>query len=272
MARNSSTGSRVWKVILSLLVALLVLLLLTELGLRWFIAGQIRDGFHQETQEQGVTSPEDPEVTFGATPLVVGLVQGRLPQVSITAPATFQITGTEVRGTPAAHVRIEDLRLSQDNPVAGTLSTTTELPDAYLLAVVKQQINQQSFDGIIGDFLGDNLVTGVQADPAAGAINVEFGQGIGSMSLTPEMTEGQLFFRVGQTQLFGFDLPAEVSEGITYALQEGIQIGVSGEVASDGTLTVEEFSVIEGGVRATVSGTNIPLQDISVSGGALPAR
>lgn len=262
MARNSSAGSRVWKVVLTVLVAILVLLIIAELGLRWFISSQVRDGFNQQAQEQGVAVQEDPEVTFGATPLVFGLVQGQLPQMTLNTPSTLQVTGQDVQGTPAANIRIEDMTLSQDNPVAGFLSTTTELPDDYLLAVVQQQISEQSFDGI-SDFLGANAITDVTSRAESGSVETEFGGGLGSMTFVPELIDGQMTFRVTNTEIFGFGLPDDVSRGITQALQDGVQQGVSDEVASDGTLRIDDFTVIDGGVRVSVSGNDVPLREIS---------
>ena len=85
----------------------------------------------------------------------------------------------------------------------------------------------------------------------------------GRPELVPEITDGQMTFRVVNTEIFGFGLPDEVSRGITQALQDGVQQGVSEEVGADGTLSIDDFTVIDGGVRLSVSGTNVPLREIS---------
>ena len=45
MAAKKSGGSLAWKIVVGVLVALLVLILIAEFGLRWFIGNQMTEEF-----------------------------------------------------------------------------------------------------------------------------------------------------------------------------------------------------------------------------------
>ena len=55
MASKKSAGSLAWKIIIGILVALLVLILLAEFGLRWFIGHQMTSQFNQAAEEEGLS-------------------------------------------------------------------------------------------------------------------------------------------------------------------------------------------------------------------------
>ena len=101
MASKKSAGSLAWKIIIGILVALLVLILLAEFGLRWFIGHQMTSQFNQAAEEEGIQVKEDPSVSFGGSPLLVGLFKGSISQMDMTTPSTLQIDGTDIKGQPA---------------------------------------------------------------------------------------------------------------------------------------------------------------------------
>lgn len=68
MSSARSASSTIWKFIVGLLVALLIMLFVAEFGLRWFIGNELRSSFEAQAAEDGVTMTEDPTISFGATP------------------------------------------------------------------------------------------------------------------------------------------------------------------------------------------------------------
>ncbi len=44
-----------------------------HIGMRWFIGNQMKDHFVPAAKDDGVETQEEPDVSFGATPLVIGL-------------------------------------------------------------------------------------------------------------------------------------------------------------------------------------------------------
>lgn len=273
MARSS--GSTVWKVIVGVLVAVLLILLVAEFGLRWFIGQQLRSSFNEQAEETGVVVEEDPTISFGATPLVLSILGGTINEVNVTTPSTLEIVPSgggsappEINGQPAADVMITDLDISDtQNPVAGRLVTTTEVPDEFLLATVQQQMAAQQGDASdpATSFLQDLIsITDITSNAQAGALDVEFTGGAAVLTLQPVMVDGQLTFEATNAALFGFDLPGQVADGITRALQDGMAEQV-------GQLGVEEFEVIEGGVRIRVVGDNVNLNDMSGQDTRIPA-
>ncbi len=273
MARSS--GSTVWKVIVGILVAILLLVLVAEFGLRWFIGHQLRSSFNQQAEETGVVVEEDPSISFGATPLVLSILGGSINEVNVTTPSTLDITYPggdsslpEISGQPAADIDITDLDISDtDNPVAGRLVTTAEVPDEFLLATIQRQMAEQQGEvtNPATSFMQELItITDITSNPAESTLDVEFTRGAAVLTLQPIAVDGQLTFEATNAALFGFSLPDQVADGITRALQDGVSEQV-------GQLGVENFEVIDGGVRIRVAGENVNLSDLSGNGGQVPA-
>jgi len=269
MAR--STSSTIGKFLLGLLVAVLILVLVAEFGLRWFVGKELRDGFRAEAQEQGTTLSEDPTIAFGATPLIVSAVRGVIPEVEITTPSTLSITQgelPEINGSPAAHVQLTDLRISDpDNPVAAHMVTSTEVPEDYLLATVQRSMAEQQSgtEGVGALVQGLIRVTDITANPAGNTLDVEFTDGAATLNLTPVPVDGQLTFEATGASLFGFDLPEQVTEMITRGLAESV-------TDQSGQVRIDSFEVIDNGARVVVSGDNLNLNSIAGSTSAVEER
>ncbi len=272
VARSST--SVLWKILLGVLVAILLIVLVAEFGLRWFIGQQLRDSFNQQAEESGVTVEEEPTISFGPTPLVFSILGGSINEVNVTTPSTLEITYPggdsalpEITGQPAAVIDIDDLSISDpDNPVAGTLTTTTEVPEEFLLAIIQRQMAEQQGDasGAAGFLQELVTITDITANVEESALDVEFTGGAAVLTLQPVPVDGQLTFEATNASLFGFDLPAQVADGITQALQDGVSEQV-------GQLGVEQFEVIDGGVRIRVVGENVNLNNLTGQGGQIPA-
>ncbi|MGP6174779.1 LmeA family phospholipid-binding protein [Corynebacterium sp. A21] len=263
-----STGSKIWRVLVGILVVILILLVVAELGLRWFIGDQLRSTFEADAQEQGITLEEDPSISFGTTPLVFSVLGRNIPQLEMTTPSTLQIdypdgpnSIPEVNGSPSATVAITDLDIADpNNPVAGTMNTTTEIPDDMILAMIQQSTaaSQEGSDATdFGAAIMQELIkiTDVSAQPDTNTIDVEFTGGAAVLSVEPRVENGELRFQATGASLFGFDLPEQVTGMITAALEEGMQ-------DATGDMEITEFTVIDGGIRVSIRGENLPLSEL----------
>lgn len=250
MAAKKSAGSTAWKIIVGILVALLVIVLIAEFAVRWFVSSQINDDFHETAQAEGVQVNEDPEVSFGGTPLLWGMLSGTISQMNMKTPSTLEVNGTEIKGQPAADVEVSDLHV-QDQ-VAGQMRATTTVPDEFLLATFQKNIADQSGS----ENLGNMVVTDIRAVGETNVLKIEFAGGIARLSLKPEAVDGQLRLTAENTALFGFNLPDQASDAVSNALQNGMEEQVVGD------MRVEDVFVDSGQLRLTVAGENIPLQDV----------
>ena len=257
---SKSTASTVWKVILAILVGILVLVLVVEIGLRWFISHQMRSQFAEATPDT-VAVEEEPSVSFGAYPLVASLVAGAIPSMEVTTPSTLQLDSEPITGAPAAHIAIEDLSMSND-PVAESLLVTTELPDDYVEEILRRELNKALESGEAGSemtgFLTDLIsISEVTANPNDNTFDIVFTEGIVSLELRPVMVNEQLTFEAASVSLFSFDLPPQVTEFVTRLLAEGFQQEVTT------ALTIQEFTVIPDGFRITATGQNVNLNELA---------
>lgn len=263
-----STVKKIWQILVGILVLILVLLVIAEMALRWFIGDQLRSTFEDQAREQGITLAEDPEVSFGASPLVFSLLGGTISEMDMSTPATLQInypdgpnSTPEVLGSPAATIRMSDLDISNpDDPVAGEMYTTTEIPDEMILAMIQRSTVDTagaSQDTGFGASILQELikVTDITSRPEGNVIDVEFTNGAAVLSVEPRVEAGSLLFQATNASLFGFDLPAEVSDMITTALAENMQ-----DATDD--MEITEFHVIDGGIQLGIRGENLPLSEM----------
>ena len=253
MAAKKSGGSLAWKIVVGVLVALLVIILIAEFGLRWFIGNQMTEEFKNSAKEEGIEVTEDPSVSFGGSPLLFGLLRGSISQMDMTTPSTLQIEGSQIKGQPASEIHVEDMSTDTDNPVAGFLRATTTVPDDYLLASFQKGISDQSGS----DTIGNMVVTEITANDQSDELEVKFGGGLASLSLKPTARDGKLEINATEAAIFGLSLPEQATSSISEALQEGMSEEL---VAND--MQVESVDVGDGKVTLTFTGTDVPLNDL----------
>lgn len=252
MASSKTRAATAWKIFIGVLVAFLLLILIAELGLRWFIGSQMKSQFTDSAKEQGIESPEDPDVSFGASPMIFGMLNGKVPEMNMKTPSTLQIDGTQINGQPAADVHVEDMTLSQE-PVAGTLRASTTVPDQFLLATFQKAIAEQSGN----DTLGNLVVTAITANDAEDDLTVQFAGGLAELALKPEVHDGQLAINAEKASLFGFDLPEQATSAISDALQNGMSEQLAGQA-----LTFDSIDVGAGELTVTLSGHDVPMSEL----------
>ncbi|WKD56761.1 hypothetical protein CAPI_00915 [Corynebacterium capitovis DSM 44611] len=242
-----------WKVIAGTLAVALVLLLAAEIGLRNYIASQIRGEVSQEAE---------PEVSFGSTPVTLGLLGGALPHVSLYLPSTLAVNGDNTAGQPATTVDVTRLHLRTH--VADDLTASAELPDDFLRAQLQQQLSHtlNETGGTAASLLGGIVsVSGVHSNPSEGTFTISLSNGLAGIDLRPVVDNGELTFEAPSSSLFGVALPQSAASVLTDILREQV-----GSIAT-GELQITDLTPVDGGLRATLTGQNV---DLSSLGDSLP--
>lgn len=271
MGVAKSSKSVLPKVLITILVVLVVLVLAAEFGLRWFIGKELKAEFSQQVAEQGITVEEDPTISFGSYPLLLGLAQGSIRHVAVDTPDTIQITypdgagsTPEISGTPQATIVLTGLNIADtNNPVADTLDLTTFASDEFILATVQSEMAKATGgeDAGLAERIMQELVkiTAITSNVEAQALEVEFTEGAARANLRPIVLNGQLAFEVLDSQLFGIALPEDISKALT----DGIQSSVN-EVASG--LQIASIDVVDGGLNINLTGENINVRTLESVG------
>lgn len=231
-----------WKVALSIVAAVLLLFALAEVGIRTFVAKQVT-----------AQSPEGTSVSFGTSPVTIGLLDGKFPHMTVDQQSDLTINGDQISGTPASVVDMDNVRLNGGEPVAESLRLTTELPNDFVRAMLNQQLQQQIGDSFLANVI---TVSDVTSNEDAGTFTIVFTSGAAGIELQPVMQDGQLTFQARSTELFGFELPDEVAQAISSAMSEGVA------QEATGGMNVEDFTVIPGGLRVSVAGSDVNFSEL----------
>lgn len=231
-----------WKVALSIVAAVLLLFVVAEVGIRTFVAKQVTS-----------QAPEGTSVSFGASPVTLGLLGGKFPHMTVDQQSDLLINGDEISGTPASVVDMDNVRLNGGEPVAESLRLTTELPNDFVRAMLNQQLQQQIGDSFLANVI---TVSDVTSNEDAGTFTIVFTSGAVGIELQPVMQDGQLTFQARSTELFGFALPDDVAQAISSAMSEGVA------QEATGGMRVEDFTVIPGGLRVSVAGSDVNFAEL----------
>lgn len=231
-----------WKVALSIVAAVLLLFVVAEVGIRTFVAKQVTS-----------QAPEGTSVSFGASPVTLGLLGGKFPHMTVDQQSDLLINGDEISGTPASVVDMDNVRLNGGEPVAESLRLTTELPNDFVRAMLNQQLQQQIGDSFLANVI---TVSDVTSNEDAGTFTIVFTSGAAGIELQPVMQDGQLTFQARSTELFGFALPDDVAQAISSAMSEGVA------QEATGGMRVEDFTVISGGLRVSVAGSDVNFAEL----------
>lgn len=255
-------------IIVSILVVLAVLLALLEFGSRWYIGKELKEQYRQQASEQGISLTQDPEVSFGSTPLLATLITKKVGEVNLSLPDTVRIKQghePEILGQPATSIKIHNLDVhDRANPVAETLDLHTELTDPFLLAVMQKNMAEKKdeihVDGIAG-LLVDQIanINDLKSDGSTGVVTVSFSNGAATLGLKPQTTDGNLMFDATDASLFGFELPAAVTEKLSEALKSSMDQVTGAEQGDSGQIQINKVTVVDGAVQVDMSGHNVPV-------------
>lgn len=256
---RTSTG-RGWKIALGIIAGIIVVLFIAEIAVRGLIASQIRSSLHDSTPEQAAMQ-EDASVHFGASPVILGLVRGKLQYINVDVPSTLIPDSDEIVGNPPATVDATGFVLDQNDPSADELILHTELPQALVRDILQQELRRsldEAQDGRFAEYDEILTVSDVRTNPASGTFNVTFSNGAFGVELRPAVNDGQLAFTAESTQILGRNLPDFFSEAVSNALQNGLNEDIVGP------LKIQQFQVADNGFYITVSGENVHLNDLPV--------
>lgn len=262
-----------WKILVALVVILVLLAAVAEFGVRAYAKNTVVDEIRSSAQNNGTELAEDPSVSFGTSPLLLGLVQGKIPSFDATIPSSLDVSYEDsdqsrpvVSGQPEMAINAKDMSTDTGNPTAGEITVDTTLPPEFLLAEIqKSQAQGTDGNGEDGGDGGDGAglleglieVTGVQMNTADNTMDLEITGGLATLSMTPVVEEGALNFRVENLQILGMDLPESMVKSLTDSLQETVN-DVEG-------LQIQSADITEGGLSVQLHGTDVSLDDVSSS-------
>ncbi|AKK04648.1 putative DUF2993 family protein [Corynebacterium mustelae] len=266
------------KVLVGIVALLLILIFVAEFGLRWYLGNEMKQSF-SASSETGQSQEVD--VAFGSTPLLFGIAKGEIPYIKVDAPSSATVVTNpqdglpDLQGNPETHMVMNGLKFQDtQNPTARTLEMETVMRDEVILALIQRSIasqqpqtpqlsldnfspNTESLQDLAQGLLQNIIkVTNVTSKKAENSIDVEFTNGAATLTLLPEVENGQVKFTVKNTALFGFDLPAGASDAITNGLSSGV-----GSLTDTG-LTMESITVEDGGIRMKLRGENVNLNEL----------
>ncbi|WP_164931194.1 DUF2993 domain-containing protein [Corynebacterium pelargi] len=265
----SKSSSGIFKVVLSILAVLLIVLIGSEFGARWYVTKQIRDEVGQSADGRQA------EVSLGSSPLLLGMLQKDVDQVEITTPDTVKIERPAdpnavpvISGTPDAHIMIEHLDISDpDHLIAQDLQLTTQLSNEFLLANLQVYLDgalpqepapdANLLESLAGKLIQNTVsISDVQSHPQNGTMEVEISNGAANIELEPRVKDGQLTFVAKNTSVLGFSLPSSVSDALTQAFKQA-----AGSI--DVGLEFKGIKVLDDGMEVELEGHDIDLNELS---------
>lgn len=270
--RGGKGRNRGVKILVTVVVVILLLLAAAEFGLRFYLKGQVADDMRDSSAEQGIELSGDPEVSFGASPILLGLVRGKIPELSVDLPSSLDISYQDsdrskpvVTGQPAATLTAKDMEISGDDPVVGDLTVDTVLPQDYLLAVLQKSMAEGNGAGGDGQPAQNNpgadllsgliQITGVTTNADAGTLDIEISGGLATLSMTPSTADGALSFQVADLKIFGMSLPDELVGSLSDSLTQTVE--------KTENLDVTGVSVTSDGLKVQLHGTDMRVDDIA---------
>jgi hypothetical protein len=252
-----------WKILLTLVVILALLAAAAEFGVRTYAKNTVVDEIRSSAQKNGTELTEDPSVSFGASPLLLGLAQGKIPSFNATIPSSLDVSYEDsdrsrpvVTGQPEMTIDAKDMAADANDPTAGEITVDTTLPPEFLLAEIRSSQSQAPEAG--GGLLEGLIeVTGVQMNPDRNTMDLEITGGLATLSMTPVVENGALNFRVENLQILGMDLPESAVKSLTDSLQQTVN-----ELEG---LQIQKAEVTEDGLKVQLHGTDVSLDEVSSS-------
>ncbi len=267
-----------WKVLISVVAVLVILLVIAEFGVRTYAKNTVVDEIRSSLEEDGTELSEDPSVSFGASPLLLGLVQGKIPSMSATMPSTVEVSYEDgdqsrpvITGQPAVEMDAKNISVSGESMLIDDLTLDTTMPPEMLLAELQkseaaggaedgEQAQNSEDDNPFSGAL-DNLIsiTDVAMNTGENTLDFEISGGLATLSMVPEVTEGTLSMSLSDVKIFGMSLPQSVAESLSDQLESTVN-----EASEE--LTVQSAEVTEDGLKIRLHGTQINMDEIDTSG------
>ncbi|MBF0581554.1 DUF2993 domain-containing protein [Corynebacterium sp. ED61] len=267
-ARAPKKKSSVGKVLLIILLVLVLLVVAAEFAARWYMKDQIVQGLEKQASADNLQLKEDPSVSFGLSPVLMGMATQNLQQLDMTVPSTLNIShedGDEskpvVTGNPEVkfhgkHIKIQN---QGQDVIIGDLTMNTAVPSEYLLAqAVKGTQEQHSGGG--GGFLQQAItLTGVKPVPDEQVLEMEISHGLATLKMKPVVENGELKMQAEGGEIFGLSLPQQFVDSIQDSLNS------STSESGPGGLKFENATVTDEGLAVEMHGTNVDMNELSQS-------
>ena len=267
-----------WKVLISVVAVLVILLVIAEFGVRAYAKNTVVDEIRSSLEEDGTELSEDPSVSFGASPLLLGLVQGKIPSMSATMPSTVEVSYEDgdqsrpvITGQPAVEMDAKNISVSGESMLIDDLTLDTTMPPEMLLAELQkseaaggaedgEQAQNSEDDNPFSGAL-DNLIsiTDVAMNTGENTLDFEISGGLATLSMVPEVTEGTMSMSLSDVKIFGMSLPQSVAESLSDQLESTVN-----EASEE--LTIQSAEVTEDGLKIRLHGTQINMDEIDTSG------
>lgn len=265
---TSKKSGRWWKILLAVAVVIAILLALAEFGLRVYTKNAVVDEFRSSAEEEGLELSEDPSVSFGASPLLLGLAQGNISTLNVTMPSTLDVSYEDsdqsrpvVSGQPEMRVNASDMSMDTDNPVVSEITVDTVLPPEFLLAEIQKSEAEGGEDAAAEEDLLSGLieVSDVRMNPDDGTMDLDITGGLASLSMTPVVQDGALNFEVESLSILGIELPESLVDQLTEELQQTVN--------DVDEMEIQSVDVTEEGLSIRMHGQDVQLNEISVNAG-----
>ena len=257
-----------WKVLLAVLLVFVLLIALAEFGMRAYMKNQIVSGLEENAASQNVEMASDPQVSFGASPVLAALFTKTLGELDMTIPSSLDISYEDndesrpvVKGNPEIHFLGKDIEIQEQGKqmIVGDLTATTSIPAAFMLAQVKKSMNEKQAQDS-GNFLQNLItITDIQPSPDNQTLDVEITQGLATMSMKPTIEDGQLKLEVDGAKIAGMDMP----ESIVNTLRESLaDQSMAGELSG---LEFKSVQVTDSGMNVELKGQNVDMSQMAKS-------
>lgn len=259
------------KILVAVVIVILLLIAAAEFGLRAYLKGTVADEIRSSARDKGVELSADPEVGFGSSPLLAGLVQGKIPELTMSLPSSLKVEYQDsdrskpvVSGQPEVEATMKDVATSgDDDATIGTLTMDTTLPSEYLLA----QVQDAMTDGQAGS--GNQAQSGEDANPLAGLLTVDDVQpnaadqtldiqvagGLATVAMKPTVADQGFTMEVADVKLLGFSLPDSITASLKDSLQQSID--------QSENMSIESAEVTDDGLKVRLKGTDVTMDELA---------
>ncbi|QFQ03219.1 hypothetical protein CUROG_09375 [Corynebacterium urogenitale] len=255
--------------IIVLLILLIVALLAVaaEFGVRAYLKNQMVTTIKEQAAANDVSIEQDPEVSFGTSPVLLGLLTSTIGQLDMTVPSSLDVSypdgdksNPEVKGNPEIIVHGRDLKIDRNNTenmTVGDLTVNVTMPSELILAEAAKAAEQNAGDAS-NPLQGALTVTDVTPNTEEQVLEFEIADGLMGVKMKPIIDDGNMTFEVEGAQLFGFNLPEAFVNTIRDQLSTQAQ-------SIGGNLRFKEVEVTADGVKMELNGQEVNLQELSDS-------
>lgn len=259
-----------WKILIGIVVVVALLLVLAEFGVRAFLSNQITNGVKEQAAQSDSPLASDPEVSFGSSPVLLGLATGKISHLNMHIPSSLNVTypdsdksKPDVKGNPEIRMQARDIKgTSQEDMRIGDLNMQTEIPTELMLAQAQEGQAKQTPQGggLEGAIAGLMTLTGIKPDPEAGVLNFEIGGGIASLAMKPTAKDGKMTMDVEGGKVLGMNMPESFVNSIRDSLTKNAQ-----DAMIKG-MEVTDVKVTDHGMELKLHGTDVDMNELGNAG------